>query len=149
MYQSGAWQRDGETWDGGSLTQCATGAMRPLLGSHKVMCDLALGTPMSQSHRNAVARTPGSIYRATSPDAEDPQFKPTPPSIEEGDDDSDQSEGGLLMRRLWMGIAAVLELVIGNTTTSWTGSIEPQSGKGVFAGLKVGQPVTLKDGGCL
>ena len=30
----------GETWDGGSLTQCATGAMRPLLGSHKVMFDL-------------------------------------------------------------------------------------------------------------
>ena len=54
--------------------QCATGAMRPLLGSHKVMFDLELGTPMSQSHRNAVARTPGSIYRATSPDAEDTHF---------------------------------------------------------------------------
>ena len=51
------------------------------------------------------------------------------------------------MRRLWMGIAAVLGLVIGITTTSWTRSIEPQSGKGVFVGLKVGQPVTLKDEG--
>ena len=64
----------GETWDGGSLTQCVTGTMRPLLGSHKVMFDLELGTPMSQSHRNAVARTPGSIYRATSADAEDTHF---------------------------------------------------------------------------
>ena len=51
------------------------------------------------------------------------------------------------MRRSWMGIAAVLGLVNRITTTSWTGSIEPQSGKGVFAGLKVGQPVTLKDEG--
>ena len=51
------------------------------------------------------------------------------------------------MRRLWMGIAAVLGLVIGVTTTSWTRGIEPQSGKGVFVGLKVGQPVTLKDEG--
>ena len=46
-----------------------------------------------------------------------------------------------------MGIAAVLGLLIGITTTSWTGSIEPQSGKGVFVGLKVGLPVTLKDEG--
>ncbi len=51
------------------------------------------------------------------------------------------------MRRLKMGIAAVLGLVIGITTTSWTGSIKPQSGKGVFAGLKHGLPVTLKDEG--
>ena len=52
------------------------------------------------------------------------------------------------MRRSWMGIAAVLGLVNGITrTTSWTGSIEPQSGKGVFVGLKVGLPVTLKDEG--
>ena len=29
------------------------------------------------------------------------------------------------MRRSWMGIAAVLGLVNGITTTSWTGSIEP------------------------
>ena len=46
-----------------------------------------------------------------------------------------------------MGIAAVLGLVIGITTTSWTGSIEQQSGKRLFAGLKVGQPVTLMDVG--
>jgi len=39
------------------------------------------------------------------------------------------------MRRLRMGIAAVLGLVIGITTTSWTGSIVPPSGKGVFADL--------------
>lgn len=51
------------------------------------------------------------------------------------------------MRRSWMGIAAVLGLVNGITTTSWTGSIEPQSGKGVFVGLKVGLPVTLKEVG--
>ena len=74
MYESGAWQRDGRDMGRGSLTQCVTGAMRPPLGSHKVMFDLELGTPMSQSHRNAVALTPGSIYRATSPDAEDTHF---------------------------------------------------------------------------
>jgi hypothetical protein len=51
------------------------------------------------------------------------------------------------MRRSWMVIAAVLGLVVVITTTSWTGAIEPQSGKGVFAGLKVGQPVTLKEVG--
>ena len=51
------------------------------------------------------------------------------------------------MRRSWMGIAALLGLVNGITTTSWTGSIEPQSGKGVFAGLKIGLPVPLKDEG--
>ena len=51
------------------------------------------------------------------------------------------------MRRSWMGIAAVLGLVIGITTTSWTRGIEPQSGKRLFAGLKVGQPVTLMDVG--
>ena len=51
------------------------------------------------------------------------------------------------MRRSWMGIAAVLSLVNGITTTSWTGSIEPQNGKGVFVGLRVGLPVTLKDEG--
>ena len=41
------------------------------------------------------------------------------------------------MRRRVLGGAAVLGLLIGITTTSWTGAIEPQSGKGVFAGLKV------------
>ena len=51
------------------------------------------------------------------------------------------------MRRSWMVIAAMLGLVIGITTTTWTEAIEPQSGKGVFAGLKVGLPVTLKEVG--
>jgi hypothetical protein len=51
------------------------------------------------------------------------------------------------MRRLWMVVVAVIGLLIVITTTSWTGAIEPQSGKGVFAGLKVGQPVTLKEVG--
>ena len=51
------------------------------------------------------------------------------------------------MRGRVLGGAAVLGLLIGITTTSWTGAIEPQSGKGVFAGLKVGLPVTLKDVG--
>ena len=51
------------------------------------------------------------------------------------------------MRRQAVGGAAVLGFVIGITSTSWTGTIEPQIGKGVFAGLKVGQPVTLKEVG--
>ena len=51
------------------------------------------------------------------------------------------------MRRSWIGLASLFELVIGKTTTSWTRGIEPQSGKGVFVGLKVGLPVTLKDEG--
>ena len=41
----------------------------------------------------------------------------------------------------------MLGLVNGITTTSWMRGIEPQGGKGVFAGLKVGLPVTLKDEG--
>ena len=59
----GRWLKRARRETPDSLTQCVTGAMRPLLGSHKVMFDLELGTPMSQSHRNAVARTPGPIYR--------------------------------------------------------------------------------------
>jgi hypothetical protein len=51
------------------------------------------------------------------------------------------------MRRRVLGGAAVLGLVIGITTTSLTRAIEPQSGKGVFGGLKLGQPVTLKEVG--
>jgi len=51
------------------------------------------------------------------------------------------------MRRSWMILASLFGLLIGMTWTTWTGSIEPQSGKGVFAGLKVGQPVTLMDVG--
>jgi hypothetical protein len=51
------------------------------------------------------------------------------------------------MRRSVMVIAAVLGLVISITSTTWTRGVEPQSGKGVFAGLKVGLPVTLKDVG--
>jgi hypothetical protein len=50
------------------------------------------------------------------------------------------------MRRQVWG-AAVLGLVIGFTTASWTSGIEPQNGKGLFTGFKVGQPVTLKDVG--
>ena len=37
------------------------------------------------------------------------------------------------MRRQVFG-AAVLEFVIGITTTTWTRAIEPPTGKGVFAG---------------
>ena len=48
------------------------------------------------------------------------------------------------MRRSWMILASLFGLLIGMT---WTRAIEPQSGKGVFAGLKVGLPVTLKDEG--
>jgi hypothetical protein len=51
------------------------------------------------------------------------------------------------MRRLVLGVVVVLGLMVGISTTSWTRGIEPQGGKGVFAGLKVGQPVTLKDVG--
>ena len=51
------------------------------------------------------------------------------------------------MRRSWMILASLFGLLIGMTWTTWTRGIEPQSGKGVFAGLKVGQPVTLKDEG--
>ena len=51
------------------------------------------------------------------------------------------------MRRSWMILAAALGLLIGMTWPTWTGSIEPQSGKGVLAGLKVGQPVTLTNEG--
>jgi hypothetical protein len=51
------------------------------------------------------------------------------------------------MRRQVLGVAAVLGLVIGITSTSWTRAIEPQTGKGVFAGLRVGLPVTLKEVG--
>jgi hypothetical protein len=43
-----------------------------------------------------------------------------------------------------MILASLFGLLIGMT---WTKAIEPQSGKGVFAGLKVGLPVTLKDEG--
>jgi hypothetical protein len=50
------------------------------------------------------------------------------------------------MRRLVLG-SVVLGLVIGMASTTWTRGIEPQGGKGVFAGLKVGQPVMLKDVG--
>ena len=46
-----------------------------------------------------------------------------------------------------MILASLFGLLIGMTWTTWTRGIEPQSGKGVFAGLKVGQPVTLKDEG--
>lgn len=54
------------------------------------------------------------------------------------------------MRRLWMILASLFGLLIGMTWTTWTRAIEPQSGKGVFAGLKVGLPVTLKEvRGCL
>jgi len=74
LYESGAWQRDGRDMGRGQSHTMCDRAMRPLLGSHKVMFDLELGTPISQSHRKAVARTPGSIYRATSPDAEDTHF---------------------------------------------------------------------------
>jgi len=51
------------------------------------------------------------------------------------------------MRRSWMILASLFGLLIGMTWTSWTRAIEPQSGKGVFVGLKVGLPVTLKDEG--
>jgi hypothetical protein len=51
------------------------------------------------------------------------------------------------MRRLMLGSVVVLGLVIGIASTSWTRGIEPQSGKGVFTGLKVGLPVTLKEVG--
>ena len=51
------------------------------------------------------------------------------------------------MRRLWMILTSLFGLLIGMTWTSWTRAIEPQSGKGVFVGLKVGLPVTLKDEG--
>ena len=51
------------------------------------------------------------------------------------------------MRQSKMVIVAMLGLVVGITTTSWTRGVEPQSGKGVFAGLKVGLPVTLKEAG--
>jgi hypothetical protein len=59
----------------------------------------------------------------------------------------DECERRGSMRRSWIVIVAVLGLVIGNTWTTWTGAIEPQTGKGVFAGLKVGLPVTLKEVG--
>ena len=48
------------------------------------------------------------------------------------------------MRRQVLGVV-VLGMVIGIASITWTRGIEPQSGKGVFAGLKVGLPVTLKD----
>lgn len=48
------------------------------------------------------------------------------------------------MRRQVLG-AVVLGLVIGMITISGTRGIEPEQAKGVLAGLKVGQPVTLKD----
>jgi hypothetical protein len=51
------------------------------------------------------------------------------------------------MRRSWMVLAAALGLLIGITSTTWTSGVEPQSGKGVFAGLKVGQTVMLTDVG--
>jgi hypothetical protein len=51
------------------------------------------------------------------------------------------------MRRLVLGVVIVLGLVIGIASTTWTRAIEPQGGKGVFGGLKVGLPVTLKDVG--
>ena len=74
MYESGAWQRDGRDMGRGQSHSMCDRGDASVLGSHKVMFDLELGTPMSQSHRNAVALTPGSIYRATSPDAEDTHF---------------------------------------------------------------------------
>src|SRR5271157_3050562 len=46
-----------------------------------------------------------------------------------------------------MVMAAASGFLIGITWTTWTRSIEPHNGKGVFSGLKVGQPVTLKDEG--
>jgi hypothetical protein len=52
------------------------------------------------------------------------------------------------MRRLVLGSVVMLGLVIGMASTTWTRGIEPQGGRGVFAGLKVGQPVTLKDVRC-
>ena len=46
-----------------------------------------------------------------------------------------------------MILASLFGLLIGMTWTTWTRAIEPQTGKSVFAGLKVGQPVTLKESG--
>ena len=51
------------------------------------------------------------------------------------------------MRRSWMGIAAVLGLLTGHLDDRGRRASELENGKGVFVGLKVGLPVTLKDVG--
>jgi hypothetical protein len=43
--------------------------------------------------------------------------------------------------------AGVLGLVLGVTAVAGTKGVNPQEGRGVLAGLKVGQPVTLQDAG--
>jgi hypothetical protein len=43
--------------------------------------------------------------------------------------------------------AGALGLVLGMTAVSGSRGVEPQGGRGVLAGLRVGQPVTLQDVG--
>jgi len=51
------------------------------------------------------------------------------------------------MRRTFPAIVAVIVMLVVVGATAWTGAIEPQRGTGVLAGLRVGQPVALKDVG--
>ena len=51
------------------------------------------------------------------------------------------------MRRSCLIAVALIGLLAGISVSSGTGAIEPQGGKSVFSGLKVGQAVALKDVG--
>ena len=47
------------------------------------------------------------------------------------------------MRSSGLGVVAVIGLLVGISAASWIGAIEPRGGKDVFAGLKVGQKMSV------